>query len=89
MTSTTNLIELQSDLKDNIKGEYKFWNARNGTCIMKEMADHSAMKSYLGKNNLHYFAFFPRYQKACQRSNLSPFLRQATHVEPFRIVLVT
>jgi hypothetical protein len=47
-TSTTNLIRLYSDLKDHVKGEYKFQNTRNGTHIItKEMADYSAMKSYL------------------------------------------
>jgi hypothetical protein len=50
MTSTTNLIRLQSDLEDHIKGEYEFRNTRNGTRIItKEMADYSAMKSYLEK----------------------------------------
>jgi hypothetical protein len=42
------------------KGEYDFQNARNGTRIItKEMADYSAMKSYLEKNNFHYFTFTP------------------------------
>jgi hypothetical protein len=54
ITSTTNLIRLQSDLKDHIKGEYEFRNARNGTRIItKEMPDSSAMKSHLEKNNIH------------------------------------
>jgi hypothetical protein len=30
ITSTTNLIRLQSDLKDHVNGEYEFRNARNG-----------------------------------------------------------
>jgi hypothetical protein len=50
MTSTRNLIRLQSDVKDHVKGEYEFRNTRNGTRnIIKEMADYSAMKSYLEK----------------------------------------
>jgi hypothetical protein len=54
MTSTTILIQLQSDLKDHIKGQYEFRNTRYGTRIMtKEMTDYSAMKSSLEKNNLH------------------------------------
>jgi hypothetical protein len=58
MASTTNLIRLQSDVKDHVKGEYEFRNIRNGTRIIsKEMADYSAMKSYLEGNNLHYFTF--------------------------------
>jgi hypothetical protein len=56
MTSITNLIRLQSDLNAHIKGEYEFRNTRNGTRkITKEMAHYSAMKFYLGKNNLQYF----------------------------------
>jgi hypothetical protein len=64
MTSTTNLIQLKSNVKDHIKGEYKFpkytkWNPY----LTKEMADCSAMKSYLQKCNLHYFTFTPNSQK--------------------------
>jgi hypothetical protein len=63
MTSTTNLIRLQSDLKEHFRGEYEFQNTRNGTCIItKEMADYSAMKSYLEKNNLHYFSCCPNFE---------------------------
>jgi hypothetical protein len=29
----------------------------------KKMADYSAMKSYLGKNNLHHFTFSPNSEK--------------------------
>jgi hypothetical protein len=44
MTSTTNHIRLQSDLKEHVKGVYKFQNARNGTRIItKEMADYTAV----------------------------------------------
>jgi hypothetical protein len=64
MTSVTNLIQLQSDLKDHVKGEYEFRNTRNGTCIItKEMVDYSAMKSYLEKDNLHFFTFSPNSKK--------------------------
>jgi hypothetical protein len=63
MTSTTNLIRLQRDLTDHIKGEYVFRNTQNAIRIItKEMADDSAMKSYLEKNN-HHFAFFPNSEK--------------------------
>jgi hypothetical protein len=34
LTSTTNLIRLQSDLKEHVKGEYEFWNTQNGTRII-------------------------------------------------------
>jgi hypothetical protein len=64
MTSTTNFIRLQSDLKDHVKGQYQFQNTRNRTCIItKEMVDYSAMKFYLEKNNLQYFTFSPPSEK--------------------------
>jgi hypothetical protein len=64
MTSTTNIIRLQSDLKEHIKGEYEFKNSQYGTrIIIKEMAEYSAIKSYLEKNNLHYFTFPPNSKK--------------------------
>jgi hypothetical protein len=64
ITSTTNLIQLQSDLKEHVKGKYEFRNKRNGTRIIKtEMADYLAMKSYLEKHNLHYFTFFSNSEK--------------------------
>jgi hypothetical protein len=60
----TNFIRLQSELKDHIKEEYELRNTLNGTrLITKEMADYSAMKSYLKKNNVQYLTFstYPRY----------------------------
>jgi DNA replicative helicase MCM subunit Mcm2 (Cdc46/Mcm family) len=64
MTFTTNLIQLQSDLKEHAKGEYEFRNTRSGTRIItKEMADYLAMKSYLEKHNLQYFTFSPNSEK--------------------------
>jgi hypothetical protein len=59
MTSTINLIPLQSDLKDPVNGKYEFQNTQNVTHYYnKIMADYSALKSYLEKNN-HYFTFSP------------------------------
>jgi hypothetical protein len=64
MTFTTNLIRSQSDLEGHVQGEYELRNTRNGTRIItKEMADYLAMKSYLEKNNLHYFTFSPNSEK--------------------------
>jgi hypothetical protein len=51
ITSTTNLIQLQSGIKDHVKGQYEFRNKHNVThTITKEMAGYSAIKSYLEKN---------------------------------------
>jgi hypothetical protein len=64
MTSTTSLIRLQNDLKDHVEGEYEFQNSWYGPRIItKEMADYSAMKSYLERNNLHYCTFSPNSEK--------------------------
>jgi hypothetical protein len=66
----TNLIRLQSDLKEHVKGEYEFRNTRNGTLIITtEMADNSATKSFLEKKKLHYFTFSPKFRKAYQGSD--------------------
>jgi hypothetical protein len=64
MTPTTNIIRIQSDLKDHVKGEYEFRNTRNGTRIItKEVADSSVMKPYLEENNLQYFISSPNSEK--------------------------
>jgi hypothetical protein len=64
MTSTTNLIRFQSDLKEYVKGQYEFRITGNGTRMKtREMMDYLAMKSYLEKYNLQYFTFSPNYGK--------------------------
>jgi hypothetical protein len=64
IASTTKLIRLQSDLEEHVKGKYQFRNIRNGTRIMKKgMADCSAMKFHLEKNNLPYYTFCPHSEK--------------------------
>ena len=71
ITSATNLIRLQGDLKEHDKGEYEFRNTQNGTRIItKEMTDYSAMKSCL---NINFFQYF-----TCQSSNPPPFPRHAS-----------
>jgi hypothetical protein len=51
-TSSTNRIQLKSDLKDHVQVEYEFRNTLNGTrTIIEEKADYSSMKSYLDKSN--------------------------------------
>jgi hypothetical protein len=44
MTSITNLIRIQSDFKEHVKGEYELRNTLNETRIItKEIVDYSAM----------------------------------------------
>jgi hypothetical protein len=80
MTSTTNLIPPPNDLKDRVKGQHEFRNTLYGTHITtNEIADYSAMKSYLEKNNLHYFIFSPNSEKTIKAvSNPSPSPRHAS-----------
>jgi hypothetical protein len=64
MTSTTNFILLESDLKYHVKGEYEFRNTRSGIRIItKEMAAYLAMKSSVEKINRHQFTFSPNSEK--------------------------
>jgi hypothetical protein len=64
LTSQANLIQLQKQLKNVVKGDFEFRNTRNGTrVITKVMADFEAVKSHLSCNNLSYFSFFPKSQK--------------------------
>jgi hypothetical protein len=75
MTSTANLVRLQSDLKEHVKGEYEFRDTRSKTRITtKEMVDYLAMNSYLEKNNLRYFTFSPNSEK--------PFKAVIRHLPP-------
>jgi hypothetical protein len=64
LTSKTNLIQLQKQLKNVAKGDFEFRSTRNGTrVITKVMADFEAVKSHLSCYNLSYFSFFPMSQK--------------------------
>jgi hypothetical protein len=64
MASTTNLIRLQIDLKDHVKGAYKFKNTLKVTCIIiNEMANYSAIESYMEKNNFHHFTISPNSEQ--------------------------
>jgi hypothetical protein len=61
LTSATNLIHLRKLLKVVLKDKFEFRSTRNGTRIItKTMADFSAFKSYLEKNNLACFTFYPK-----------------------------
>jgi hypothetical protein len=64
LTSTTNLMTLQKHIKDIVTGNFEFRNTRSGTRIVtKEMADFSAIRKYLEKNNLSYCTFLPKSEK--------------------------
>jgi hypothetical protein len=64
LTSSTNLIQLQKQLKSVVKGDFDFRSTRNGTIVVtKGMADFEAVKSYFTNKNLPFYSFFPKFQK--------------------------
>jgi uncharacterized protein with WD repeat len=57
LTSSTNLIQLQKQLKSVVKGDFEFRSTRNGTRVVtKGMADFEAVKSYFTNNNLSFYS---------------------------------
>jgi hypothetical protein len=60
LTSQTNLIQLQKQLKNVVKGDFEFRSTRNGTRVFtKGMADFEAVKSHFTNHNLSYYPFSP------------------------------
>jgi hypothetical protein len=49
MIFTTNLIRLQSDLKEHVKGEYEFRNTRQGTRIIEKNGGQFSHEILLGE----------------------------------------
>jgi hypothetical protein len=61
LTSSTNLMKLQRQIRDVVRDNFEFRNTRNGTKIVtKEMEDFSAIKKHLESANLSYFTYFPK-----------------------------
>jgi hypothetical protein len=64
LMSTTDLIQLQKQLKSVVKGNFKFRSTRNGIRgITSCMADFQSVKSNFDANNL---SFYPFYSKSGQ-----------------------
>jgi hypothetical protein len=64
LTSQANLIQLQKQLKNVVKGDFEFRSTRNGTRVVTNgMADIKAVKSHFTNNSLSYYSFFPKSQK--------------------------
>jgi hypothetical protein len=64
LTSSTNLIQLQKQLKNVVKEDYEFHNTRNGTRVIKRnMVDFLPIKSHFEGNNLYFFNFYPKSKK--------------------------
>jgi hypothetical protein len=64
LTSATNLIQLQKQLKNVVKEDFEFRNTRKGIrVIIRGMADFLAIKSHFEGNNLSFFTFYPKSEK--------------------------
>jgi hypothetical protein len=64
LTTETNLIQLQKQVKGIVKGSFEFRSTRNGTrVVVREMADYSTIRSHFESNNLHYYTCHPKSQK--------------------------
>jgi hypothetical protein len=61
LTSTTNLVQLQKELKIVVKENFEFRSTRNGTrVITRSMADFQSIKYHFEAHNLSYYSFFPK-----------------------------
>jgi hypothetical protein len=64
LTTETNLMQLQKQVKGIVKGSIGFRSTRNGTrVVVREMADYSTIRSHFGSKNLHYYTFHSKSQK--------------------------
>jgi hypothetical protein len=64
LTTPTNLVQLQKQLKDVVAETFEFRNTRNGTRVLtKSLADFQSVKSYFDQRYLSYFSFFPKSEK--------------------------
>jgi hypothetical protein len=64
LTSAINRIQLQSHLKDTVKGNFAFRSTGNGTRVVtREMADYSAIREYSDSKKINYFTFYPKSER--------------------------
>jgi hypothetical protein len=64
LTTPTNLIQLQKQLKNVVPETFEFHNTRNGTRVLtKSLADFQSVKSYFDLRQLSYFSFFSKSEK--------------------------
>jgi hypothetical protein len=88
LTSTTNLIQLQKDLKIVVKENFEFRSTRNGTrVITRSMADFQSVKSHFDAHNLSYYSFYPKFEKPMKA--LIRHLPHNTHAEDISDGLVS
>jgi hypothetical protein len=64
LTSAVNLIQLQKQLKNVVKGDFEFRSTRNGTRIFtRGMVNFQAIKSHFEENNLSFFTFYSKAER--------------------------
>jgi hypothetical protein len=64
LTAATNLMQLQRQFRGFVTGNFEFRSTRSGTRIVtKEVADVSAIKTFLEKKELSFYTFFPKSKK--------------------------
>jgi hypothetical protein len=64
LTSATNLIQLQKQLKGMAKQSSEFRNTRNGTRVVtKDMVDYQVVKTFFETKSLSYYTFNPKTEK--------------------------
>jgi hypothetical protein len=64
LTSVTNLIQFQKQLKGVTKQIFEFRSTKNGTrVITKDMVDFKAVKAHFDSQNLSYYSFFHKSEK--------------------------
>jgi hypothetical protein len=63
-TSSTNLIQLQKQLKSVVGQNLELRSTRNGTrYITRGMAGFQSVKSHFDANNVSYYSFCPKSEK--------------------------
>jgi hypothetical protein len=64
LTSETNLIQLQKQLKSVVKENFEFRSTQNRTrVITRDVVDFRVVKSHFSNSNLSYYSFYLKSQK--------------------------
>jgi hypothetical protein len=61
LTTSTNLMQLQKEIKGLVKGNFEFRSTCNGTqVVIRDMADYYSIGTHFDKNKLSFFTFHPK-----------------------------
>jgi hypothetical protein len=82
LTFTTNLIQLQKQLKIVAKGKFDFRSTRNGTrVITRGMADLQSVQTHFDDNYLSYYSFYPKSEKF-----IRVVMSHTPHINPAAVI---